>query len=241
MSCGGVGQGGWLLDYGLVEEEIQASDFIYMVDDPPVSSVILGFDAPRREDATAAAQDNSGAKKRSRPESSAQPGTKACREKLRRDRLNERFSELCAVLEPGKPPKADKVAILSDATRLLDQLRAEAQKLKASNESLQDSIKSLKSEKSELRDEKTQLKAERERLEQMLKGVSAAAAAPRQYVPHPAAAAAPQFHPAAAYAHAGKFVPAYAAGYPPPAAFWQWIPPTSLDTSKDPAHWPPVA
>jgi len=238
MSCGG--NNGWLLDYGLVEEEIQGSEFIYMVDDPPVSSVILGFDAPRRDDG---GQDNSGAKKRSRPESSAPPGTKACREKIRRDRLNERFSELCAVLEPGKPPKADKVAILSDAARLLEQLRAEAQKLKTSNESLQESIKSLKSEKSELRDEKTKLKAERERLEQMLKGVSAAAAAPPQFIPHPAAMAPPQFHPAAAaaYAHAGKFVPAYAAGYPTPAAFWQWIPPTSLDTSKDSAHWPPVA
>ncbi|KAM0851662.1 hypothetical protein ACQ4PT_052269 [Festuca glaucescens] len=123
MSCGG--NNGWLLDYGLVEEEIQGSEFIYMVDDPPVSSVILGFDAPRRDDG---AQDNSGAKKRSRPESSAPPGTKACREKLRRDRLNERFNELCAVLEPGKPPKADKVAILSDAARLLEQLRAEAEK-----------------------------------------------------------------------------------------------------------------
>jgi hypothetical protein len=55
-----------------------------------------------------------------------------------------RFNELCAVLEPGKPPKADKVAILSDAARLLEQLRAEAEKLKTSNESLQDSIKSLK-------------------------------------------------------------------------------------------------
>uniref|UniRef100_A0ACD5U2C5 Uncharacterized protein n=1 Tax=Avena sativa TaxID=4498 RepID=A0ACD5U2C5_AVESA len=240
MSCGG--NNGWLLDYGLVEEEIQGSEFIYMVDDPPVSSVILGFDAPRRDDG--AHQDNSGAKKRSRPESSAPPGTKACREKIRRDRLNERFSELCAVLEPGKPPKADKVAILSDAARLLEQLRAEAQKLKTSNESLQESIKSLKSEKSELRDEKTKLKAERERLEQMLKGVSAAAAAaPPQFIPHPAAMAPPQYHPAAAaaYAHAGKFVPAYAAGYPTPAAFWQWIPPTSLDTSKDSAHWPPVA
>lgn len=59
MSCGG--NNGWLLDYGLVEEEIQGSEFIYMVDDPPVSSVILGFDAPRRDDG---AQDNSGAKKR---------------------------------------------------------------------------------------------------------------------------------------------------------------------------------
>jgi len=55
-----------------------------------------------------------------------------------------RFNELCAILEPSKPPKADKVAILSDAARLLNQLRTEAQKLKQSNESLQDSIKSLK-------------------------------------------------------------------------------------------------
>jgi len=241
MSCTGAGQagGGWLLDYGLVEEEIQGSEFMYMVDDPAVSSVILGFDAPRKDDG--GVQDNSGAKKRSRPESSAPPGTKACREKLRRDRLNERFNELCAILEPGKPPKADKVAILSDAARLLNQLRTEAQKLKQSNESLQDSIKSLKAEKSELRDEKTRLKAERERLEQMLKGVShAAVAAPAPFVPHPAAAAAaPSFHPAAAFAQAGKFVPY--PSYPPPAAFWQWIPPTSLDTTKDPAHWPPVA
>ncbi|XP_015692905.2 transcription factor ILR3-like [Oryza brachyantha] len=227
MSCGGAGQSGWLLEYGL--EEIQSSDFIYMAGDPAVSSVLLGFDVPRKEDG---GQDTSASKKRSRPESSAPPGTKACREKQRRDRLNERFNELSAILEPGKPPKADKVAILSDAARLLGQLRAEAQKLKSSNESLQDSIKSLKAEKSELRDEKTRLKAERERLEQMLKGVGG--------VPHPAAAA-PAFHPAAAFAQAGgKYVP-YATSYPPPAAFWQWIPPTSLDTSKDPVMWPPVA
>jgi hypothetical protein len=70
----------------------------------------------------------------------------------------------------------------------------------------------------------------------MLKGVSGGAAAPAQFLPHPAAP--PPFHPAA-FAHAGKFVPY--ASYPPTAAFWQWIPPTSLDTSKDPAHWPPVA
>lgn len=179
--------------------------------------------------------------RRSRPESSAPPGTKACREKLRRDRLNERFNELCAILEPGKPPKADKVAILSDAARLLNQLQGEAQKLKQSNESLQESIKSLKAEKSELRDEKTRLKAEKERLEQMLKGVvsHAAVAAPGPFVPHPAAVAPSFHHHPAAFAQAGKFVPY--PSYPPPAAFWQWIPPTSLDTTKDPAHWPPVA
>ncbi|BAS94356.1 Os05g0455400, partial [Oryza sativa Japonica Group] len=144
---------------------------------------------------------------------------------------------------PGKPPRADKVSILSDAARLLSQLRAEAQKLKSSNESLQDSIKSLKAEKSELRDEKTRLKAERERLEQMLKGVGAATpAAPAPFVPHHAAAvaAAPAYHPAAFAQAGGKYVP-YATSYAPPAAFWQWIPPTSLDTSKDPVMWPPVA
>uniref|UniRef100_A0A0E0DSC4 BHLH domain-containing protein n=1 Tax=Oryza meridionalis TaxID=40149 RepID=A0A0E0DSC4_9ORYZ len=217
MSCGGAGQSGWLLEYGLVEEEIQGSDFIYMVDDPAaVSSVLLGFDVPRKEDGSGG-QDNSASKKR--------------------------FNELSAILEPGKPPRADKVSILSDAARLLSQLRAEAQKLKSSNESLQDSIKSLKAEKSELRDEKTRLKAERERLEQMLKGVGAAtAAAPAPFVPHHAAAvaAAPAYHPAAFAQAGGKYVP-YATSYAPPAAFWQWIPPTSLDTSKDPVMWPPVA
>lgn len=144
-------------------------------------------------------------------------------------------------MEPGKPPKADKVAILSDAARLLNQLQGEAQKLKQSNESLQESIKSLKAEKSELRDEKTRLKAEKERLEQMLKGVvsHAAVAAPGPFVPHPAAVAPSFHHHPAAFAQAGKFVPY--PSYPPPAAFWQWIPPTSLDTTKDPAHWPPVA
>uniref|UniRef100_A0A0D9WH81 BHLH domain-containing protein n=1 Tax=Leersia perrieri TaxID=77586 RepID=A0A0D9WH81_9ORYZ len=268
MSCGGAaGQsGGWLLEYGMVEEEIQGSDFIYMVDDPSaVSSVILGFDVPRKEDG--GGQDNSATKKsrahrrapRLAAKSSDETGStkgmlrtsssiNAKRKKpsafatpfLTSSMVIFRFNELSAVLEPGKTPKADKVAILSDASRLLSQLRAEAQKLKSSNESLQDSIKSLKAEKSELRDEKTRLKAERERLEQMLKG--AAAVTPAPFVPHPAAAAAAAtaFHPAAFAQAAGKYVP-YAASYPPPAAFWQWIPPTSLDTSKDPVMWPPVA
>jgi hypothetical protein len=44
MSYGGQGSGGWPLDYGLVEEEIQGSEFIYMVDDPAVSrSAFLPF------------------------------------------------------------------------------------------------------------------------------------------------------------------------------------------------------
>jgi cell division protein FtsB len=47
-------------------------------------------------------------------------------------------------LDPGKPVKADKAAILSDATRMVTQLRAEAQQLKDTNGSLEDKIKELK-------------------------------------------------------------------------------------------------
>ncbi|EEE63953.1 hypothetical protein OsJ_18778 [Oryza sativa Japonica Group] len=229
MSCGGAGQTRWLLDYGLVKEEIQGLRFHLH-----------------------------GQRTRGRFQSKLKLSTKeieaGCFDKRSRPCFplvliqwftasSQGFNELSAILEPGKPPRADKVSILSDAARLLSQLRAEAQKLKSSNESLQDSIKSLKAEKSELRDEKTRLKAERERLEQMLKGVGAATpAAPAPFVPHHAAAvaAAPAYHPAAFAQAGGKYVP-YATSYAPPAAFWQWIPPTSLDTSKDPVMWPPVA
>ena len=48
------------------------------------------------------------------------------------------------MLEPGRPPKADKAAILGDAVRMVIQLRSDAQKLKESNEDLQEKIKELK-------------------------------------------------------------------------------------------------
>lgn len=49
-----------------------------------------------------------------------------------------------SILEPGRPPKTDKSALLSDAVRMVTQLRNEAQKLKESNEELQEKIKELK-------------------------------------------------------------------------------------------------
>lgn len=52
--------------------------------------------------------------------------------------------ELGAILEPGRPPKTDKAAILVDAVRMVTQLRSEAQKLKDSNSNLQEKIKELK-------------------------------------------------------------------------------------------------
>lgn len=49
-----------------------------------------------------------------------------------------------SVLEPRRPPKTDKAAILSDAIRIVTQLRSEAQKLRESNEEIQERIKELK-------------------------------------------------------------------------------------------------
>lgn len=110
-----------------------------------------------------------------RSESCASSSSKACREKQRRDRLNDkcvlfsdnllihlsfflfshsyssfavthnsRFLELGALMDPGRPPKTDKAAILVDAVRMVTQLRTETQKLKDSNLSLQEKIKELK-------------------------------------------------------------------------------------------------
>ncbi|URE14071.1 HLH [Musa troglodytarum] len=212
--------GGWLF----------ASDFIWdarIIDNPSASSAMLGFDVLSKEDHC---PNNGSRKKRNRVESCAAPGTKACREKLRRDRLNDRFMELCSVMDPGKPPKTDKSAILSDATRLLNHLRLGAKKLKDSNEALKDAIKSLKAEKLELRDEKMRLKAEKERTEQMLKAISTTP----QFMTQPAATTP---HSASVAARI-KTVP-----YPNymPMGLWPWIPPASLDTSQDHVLRPPVA
>jgi len=51
---------------------------------------------------------------------------------------------LSSVLEPGRPAKTDKPAILDDAIRVLNQLKNEAQELKETNEKLLEEIKSLK-------------------------------------------------------------------------------------------------
>uniref|UniRef100_A0A0D9VBC2 BHLH domain-containing protein n=1 Tax=Leersia perrieri TaxID=77586 RepID=A0A0D9VBC2_9ORYZ len=180
--------------------------------------------------------------KRGRDESSsAGPKSKACREKIRRDRLNDRFLELSSVINPDKEAKLDKASILSDAARLLAELRGEAEKLKESNEKLRETIKDLKAEKNELRDEKVGLKAEKERLEQQVKALSVAPTGFVPHLPHPAA-----FHPAAF----PPFIPPYQApgnkNAPTPTAFpgmamWQWLPPTVVDTTQDPKLWPPNA
>ncbi|XP_022735391.1 transcription factor ILR3-like isoform X2 [Durio zibethinus] len=170
---------------------------------------------------------------RVRSESCNPSSSKACREKLRRDRLNDKFTELGSILEPGRPPKTDKATILIDAVRMVAQLRGEAQKLKDSNSSLQERIKELKAEKNELRDEKQRLKAEKEKLEQQLKAMNPQ---PSFMPPTPAIPAA--FAAAQGQAPGNKLVPFI--GYPG-VAMWQFMPPAAMDTSQDHILRPPVA
>lgn len=129
-------------------------------------------------------------------------------------------------MEPGRPPKTDKAAILSDAGRVVIQLRKEAERLKEMNDELQTKVKELKAEKNELRDEKNRLKEEKEKVEQQMKLSNVQ----------------PSFLPQAAGAKgqvgSHKLIPFI--GYPG-IAMWQFMPPAALDTSKDHLLRPPVA
>ncbi|KAK4271379.1 hypothetical protein QN277_020082 [Acacia crassicarpa] len=160
-------------------------------------------------------------------------GSKACREKLRRDRLNDRFLELGSVLDPGRPAKTDKAVILSDVVRKLCQLREEAQKLRESKEKLQKKINDLKAEKNELRDEKQRLKSERDNIERQVKAVNSQSG----FRPRPPTLAATPF-PVPGQVLGSKMVSFI--GYPG-VSMWQFLPPASVDTSQDHVLRPPVA
>ncbi|GER56261.1 basic helix-loop-helix (bHLH) DNA-bindingsuperfamily protein [Striga asiatica] len=181
---------------------------------------------------------NFGSRKRLRSSACGASDSKAYKEKIRRDRLNERhipffsltfysnprFQELSSILEPGRPPKMDKGLILGDAIRMVTRLREEAQRLKISNGDLQGKVNELKTEKNELRDEKMMLKAEKDRLEKQMKEVTNARPG---VLPH-----FPQFLPP------HKLVPVMGfSGIP----MWQMMPPTAVDTSEDHTLRPPVA
>ncbi|XP_038994994.1 transcription factor bHLH104-like isoform X2 [Hibiscus syriacus] len=153
-------------------------------------------------------------------------GTKACREKLRREKLNERFVDLSSILEPGRPARTEKSAILDDAIRVLTQLRTEAQELKETNEKLLEEIKSLKAEKNEIRDEKLALKAHKGKIEQQLKTMTAS---PAGYLPA---------HPVGYHAAANKMAVFPGYGFVP---MWQYLPPSVHDTSQDHELRPPAA
>ncbi|XP_050893895.1 transcription factor ILR3 isoform X2 [Lathyrus oleraceus] len=213
----------WLFDYGLIDDI-----------SPPISTFMPtpspGFTWPTHQPFNVSS--NVGG----RSESCAATSSKACREKLRRDRLNDKFIELGSILEPGRPAKTDKAAILMDAVRMVTQLKGEAEKLKDANTGLQEKIKELKVEKNELRDEKQRLKAEKEKLEQQLKSMNAQPS----FLPPPTAlpAALPAGFAAQGQAHGNKLVPFISY---PGVAMWQFMPPAAVDTSQDHVLRPPVA
>ncbi|CAI5500130.1 unnamed protein product [Closterium sp. Naga37s-1] len=84
------------------------------------------------------------ARKRSRDDLEEAGLSKAQREKLRRDRLNDRFLELGRELDPTTTPRTDKGIILNNAVRVLTGLKAEAAALKQGTWQLQEQIKELK-------------------------------------------------------------------------------------------------
>lgn len=169
----------------------------------------------------------------------ANPGScsdsKACREKKRRDKLNERFQELNEIIDPGRSHKTDKSVILADAIRMVTQLRNEAAKLNDSSQDLLLKINELKVEKNELRDEKQKLKADKERLEEQLKAGCC----------RPPAAFYPPVHPVMPVPCPGpppvggnKFMPFM--GYQG-VPMWQFASPAAVDTSKDHVLRSPLA
>ncbi|GJS26007.1 transcription factor ILR3-like protein [Tanacetum coccineum] len=164
-------------------------------------------------------------------------GTKACREKKRRDKVNEsnvsncdyhlnKFQELNEVLDPRRSGKTDKTVILADAIRMITHLRNEATNLKESSQYLLVKINELKVEKNELRNEKQKLKSDKERLEQQLK--STFCGPPTAFYP-PAHPVIPVPCPVPTPVGGNKFMPYMGfQGVP----MWQFAPPTAVDTSK---------
>ncbi|KAK4363880.1 hypothetical protein RND71_015238 [Anisodus tanguticus] len=142
----------WLYDYNF--EDISVPNANFSVTANGFSWSMQGFNGSTNAsvdiDGSIGESDclkESASKKRARAESCTSSSSKACREKLRREKLNDKFMELAALLEPGRPQKTDKSVILVDAVRVV--------------------------EKNELRDEKQRLKSEKEKLEQRLKTMNA--------------------------------------------------------------------
>ncbi|CAO2832272.1 unnamed protein product [Amaranthus hypochondriacus] len=165
-------------------------------------------------------------KKRGRTTICSKPKSKACRERERREKLNDSFLNLSSVLEPERAAKTDKLAILSDAIRVVNQLRHEAAEYKEENKKLQQEIESLKAEKNELRDEKSTLKAEKEKMEQQMKAMAISGAG---MIPPYSAAYQAGPNKMAVYPSYGMF------------PMWHYLPPSTRDTSRDHELRPPAA
>ncbi|KAL9236671.1 hypothetical protein vseg_011309 [Gypsophila vaccaria] len=164
--------------------------------------------------------------------SSCAASSRACREKLRRHRVNERFLELSAVLDPGKAPRLDKAAILIDAVQMVKMLQQETAALKNQNVELQHKIDNLKAEKKELRSEKHRLKKVKDDIEQRIKALGVPQVMKfRPFITMPTSLGIPT-QPARA-----KIMPVF--NYPC-VPLWHFVPHASVDTSQEHAFHPPV-
>ncbi|XP_071687104.1 transcription factor bHLH104-like [Rutidosis leptorrhynchoides] len=167
-------------------------------------------------------------KKRVRSTSCNRAENKACRERQRREKLNERFLELSSTLDPDRPANTDKLAELGDAVRVLNQLKSESEESKEMNEKLLEEIKTLKAEKNELREEKLVLKAEKAKMEQQVKSMTNSVSPPGFMTPH-----------SAAYQAGASKMPVFPGyGYVP---MWHYLPESTIDTSHDHELRPPAA
>lgn len=77
------------------------------------------------------------------------PKSKACREKARRERINERFQELAKLCDPEEP-KTDKASILSEGIKLITQLKLENGQLRQLNKYLEERIGHNEKEKGQM-------------------------------------------------------------------------------------------
>ncbi|XP_021894443.1 transcription factor bHLH115-like [Carica papaya] len=234
----------WVFDYALLEDISVPGGDLPSLDPPGVLWSSHSFSTGSATDANPHSVEfndslrnsdglkEAGSRKRVRPESCSSSGSKACREKMRRDRLNDRFLELSYVLDPGRSPKVDKSLILVEAVRMVNQLRDEARKLEELNQDLQEKVNELKAEKNELRDEKQRLKTDKESLERQVKALGSQPG----FLPHLPAIAAPFSAPAQVVG--GKLVPFVSY---PGVSMWQFMPPAAVDTSQDHVLRPPVA
>ncbi|CAI5527930.1 unnamed protein product [Closterium sp. Naga37s-1] len=203
----------------------------------------------RSPDSSARQHSNDGlppSKKRAREDGASEREitfSKATREKLRRDRLNDRFQELARELGPSATVKVDKAVLLTEAVRLLVRLRAEAASLLTSNQQLQDQIKELKVEKSELREEKSRLKAERDRLRLHLDELTAPTRTNGILGQSSATVLQPQTASHASYpAHQTPVkVEAVRLPHHQHLTMWQFLPSGVADASADRFLTPPVA
>ncbi|KAG7019662.1 Transcription factor ILR3, partial [Cucurbita argyrosperma subsp. argyrosperma] len=238
----------WVFDYGAIDDIPVPGGDLPSLDLPAFALPSRDFTASFRADFDEPLEmpddiKESGSRKRMSSSGSNAFGSKAHKEKMRRDKLNDRhlnsitfivfailvsFLELNSILNHGRPPKIDKSAILGDAVRMIIHLRDEAQKLKESNETFLEKINEMKAEKSELRDEKQRLKEAKDNLEQKMKAFNTQPS----FLPHPPAFSSPN------QVVGGKLVPVI--GYPG-VSMWQFMSPGAIDTSQDHVLRPPVA